>query len=962
MSKESLEDVLRSTPVKWGEIGYIVFKRTYGRRLKDEDPNSKTEEFWQVVKRELDASDKQLGVGFTEEEKIGYAKARMNLKFSVAGRFMWQLGTKTVDKLGLPSLQNCAGVVVNEPIRPFTWAFEMLMLGSGVGYNIQKHNVYQLPKVKGKIKIERKDTKDADFVVPDSREGWVKLLSKVLKAHFYSGEGFTYSTICIRGKGSPMKGFGGTASGPEDLCWGITEISKILNSRSNKKLRPIDCLDIMNIIGFVVVAGNIRRSAQLAIGDHDDIDYLKAKRWDLGPIPNWRAMSNNSIASPDNLDDLLPEFWDTYKQGEPYGLINLELSKECGRTGDGRYLDPNVEVYNPCFTADTKILTPTGYVEIGSNVGSLDLMNKNGEVINGSIWSNGFKDIVEVKGSQGFKVRCTPDHRFMLNTGDECQAKDLVGKRIMPYFSINKEVNDFVKYGFIQGDGGLGRLDSTSHKGLEVNIGDKDDDILELFGVTKELGKRTYYLNGFNEILRSLQFDTNSLPNRCLPKTYNTWLEKDKLMFLKGMYSANGSIIKNSRVSYKTTSKTLSEQLVNTLNSFGITSYVTTNKEKEVEFSNGNYTCKESYDVNICKYESVIKFAELISFVHLYKQTALSDLIKEKAPKISSVKIAGNEEVFDFNLQDDTHWGVIEGVIAHNCAEQSLNNYETCCLGELYLPNIDSYEDLIQNIKYVYRMCKHSLALKCSLKETEYIVNTNMRMGIGVTGILQSPEYKIAWLENAYTWLRQYDEEYSKEKGFPTSIKLTTVKPSGTLSLLAGVTPGVHPSPAGPYYIRRVRISAGSPLIELCRKNGYFMEFEKNFDGGENKNTIVVEFPCSVPEGTPVASNFSWRDQLDNVRRMQREWSDNSVSCTVYYKKDDLDDIKQYLKDHFRKEMKTVSFLLYQGHGFTQAPYETVSKETYDIMHSKVKPITTVEVAEEDFVVDDCASGACPIR
>ena len=210
----------RDIQVPWGEIGYITFKRTYARRLKEDDQNSKTEEFWQVIQRELDASDKQLKVGFTEEEKSRYAELRMKLKFSTAGRFMWQLGTKTVDRLGLPSLQNCAFVVVNNPIRPFTWTFEMLMLGSGVGYNIQKHNVYQLPKLKGKLKIERKDTKDADYIVPDTREGWVKLLGKVLKAHFYGGEGFTYSTICIRSKGAPIKGFGGTSSGPEDLCWG----------------------------------------------------------------------------------------------------------------------------------------------------------------------------------------------------------------------------------------------------------------------------------------------------------------------------------------------------------------------------------------------------------------------------------------------------------------------------------------------------------------------------------------------------------------------------------------------------------------------------------------------------------------------------------------------------------------------------------------------------------------------
>lgn len=117
--------------IKWGEIGHLVFKRTYARKLDENDPNSKTEEFEDVIDREVDASDRQLNVGFTALEKKRYKQLRKELKWSVAGRFMWQLGTKTVDKLGLPSLQNCAFTVVNEPIRPFTWTFELLMLGAG---------------------------------------------------------------------------------------------------------------------------------------------------------------------------------------------------------------------------------------------------------------------------------------------------------------------------------------------------------------------------------------------------------------------------------------------------------------------------------------------------------------------------------------------------------------------------------------------------------------------------------------------------------------------------------------------------------------------------------------------------------------------------------------------------------------------------------------------------------------
>ena len=148
------------------------------------------------------------------------------------------------------------------------------MLGSGVGYNIQKKHVYELPKLKGKIKIERVDDSNADFIVPDTREGWVKLLGKVLKAHFYSGKGFTYSAELVRSKGAPIRGFGGIASGPEELCWGMHEIHKILNSRADDKLRPIDCLDIMNII------------KSKRVEKHNDLFLLHIgyKHYDLAPL------------------------------------------------------------------------------------------------------------------------------------------------------------------------------------------------------------------------------------------------------------------------------------------------------------------------------------------------------------------------------------------------------------------------------------------------------------------------------------------------------------------------------------------------------------------------------------------------------------------------------------------------------------------------------------------------------
>ncbi len=631
----------------FSSVGYITYKRTYARRLNEADPNSPTEEFEDTVNRVVTASNSQLKVGFTEDEQERLKKYLVELKGTVAGRFLWQLGTDTVGRLGGASLQNCAFKVVNSPVEPFTWAMDLLMLGSGVGYNIQKANVEKLPPVNMDFKCPtRADTADADFIVPDSREGWVALLGKTLKAAFLAHSSgkqtFTYSTKLIRSKGAPIKGFGGTASGPEDLVWGINKIGEILEKRAGRKLRPIDCLDIMNIIGAVVVAGNVRRSAQIAIGDPDDVEYLLAKRWDLGNIPSWRAMSNNSVVCHD-IGDLHEFFWDGYEgKGEPYGLINLKLSRKIGRLGETEYPDPDVQGYNPC-------------------------------------------------------------------------------------------------------------------------------------------------------------------------------------------------------------------------------------------------------------------------------------------------------------------------------AEQSLADGETCCLAEIYLPNITSKEEMLDVAKLLYRVNKHSLALPFHLKITEEIVHKNMRMGIGVTGFLQATEEQKSWLKDVYKDLREFDKQYSKEHGFPTSIKLTTVKPSGTLSLLPGVTPGCHPAYAR-YMIRRIRISANHPLVQTCRDHGYPVEFQQNFDGSEDHSTVVVSFPFRHPDHAVLAKDMTAIQQLETVKWLQENWSDNSVSCTVYYRKEELPEIRKYLKKNYKNNHKSLSFLLHNEHGFKQAPLEEITKEQYDELVAKTRLITSIDSLDIGLDDSECASGACPIR
>lgn len=293
-------------------------------------------------------------------------------------------------------------------------------------------------------------------------------------------------------------------------------------------------------------------------------------------------------------------------------------------------------------------------------------------------------------------------------------------------------------------------------------------------------------------------------------------------------------------------------------------------------------------------------------------------------------------------------------------AEQSLANYETCCLAEIFLPNIRDRDELLDVATLLYRVCKHSLALPCHNKETEAIVHKNMRMGIGITGYLQATEEQRSWLKETYEKLREYDVEYSAKHGWPTSIKLTTIKPSGTLSLLPGVTPGCHPAYAN-YLIRRIRLSADSPLVNVIRDSGYKVEPVRNFDGTADRTTVVAEFPFSYPEGTMLAKNMTAIDQLEVVRRLQAEWSDNAVSCTVYYKKEELPDIKEYLSKYYNKHFKSLSFLLHQEHGFDQPPLEEITKEEYERLVKKTKPITGITAQLEPDEAD-CVGGVCPIR
>lgn len=642
LSKEFLRKYAnKKVPWGFGDLSYIVYKRTYARTKY----NGKQEEWWETIARCINGANK-IGAKYSRQEAERLFDYIFNLKCSFGGRMLWQLGTPLVDKIA-DSLLNCWVTKVST-VDDFFFIFSESMMGGGVGCNISREYTQELPRVKRGVRCIMNNTKDADFIVPDSKEGWAYLWRKILRSYLITGESFTYSNVCIRPAGEPLKTFGGIAPGPKPLMDGIQELIRILERRENKKLRTQDVADIICCGGQVVKSGGIRRTALILLGDVDDIAFLNLKRWDLDvTLPSYRSNSNNSLICND-FSHLLSKFWDGYNgTGEANGLFNLKNAKRYGRLGETKF-------------------------------GNFDLF---------------------------------------------------------------------------------------------------DDDIIG----------------------------------------------------------------------------------------------------------------------------------------------------------------------------------------ANPCAEALLADKEPCNLVELMINNIKSKEEMLDCAVLLYKSQKAIASRMYKFDETNQIVHNKMRLGMGVTGVCQNPNYP-EWCDYTYKNLREFDKKYSKENNWSQSIRLTVIKPSGTLSLLSGSSPGANPG-YSKYHFRTVRFSSMDKLVILLKNSGYKIEPEKRIDKSSNHDIAVVYFPCKFSENTICEDKSDCIDQLERIKLLQTCWADQAVSNTVYYKLEDLPRIKEWLNKNYDESIKTVSFLLHSGHGFEQAVLIPISKDEYNNYSKSLKQMQPEDSIEGEVIESlECSSGTCPIR
>ena len=979
----------------YGALSYITYLRTYSRRANEAEwkrlgcPDSwPMEEYWQTCQRVVEGviniqktHCKRIHVPWDNHKAHKTAKEMFQrmweFKWLPPGRGLWMMGTDHIEKVGSGALNNCSAVTTADIgvdfARAFCWLMDFSMLGVGVGFDTEGA---------GKITLKAPKSEERVYTIPDTREGWVDSLRQLLLSYSAGSERVNFDYTKIRGPGSPIKGFGGVSSGPQPLVDLHKNLTKLLDTAVGVPLTSAHIVDICNFIAKCVVSGNIRRSALIGFGDISDSAYLELKDPEKYSfeLQDRRWSSNNSVvcAEGDNYSEVALY---TAKNGEP-GYFWRENAQKYGRLKDGvNNKDHRATLTNPCQPAWAPVQFQNRIGTIGE-VEERDLLHADGALVPVyKKWCTGTKDVWAYHTSAG-TFYGTPEHK-VLDRGVKVPVKDAEFIDV-PELPIDRSTpsTDWqaVADGLFLGDGTC-----KTQKGMYsynlLCVGEKDQDYFSI----AELG----------DYIEKVPFDRRQHKiattfEGTLPKTYEREVE-DKYFyaeshvvrsFLLGLYSANGSICGN-RVTLKQSSLKLVRRVQMMLSSIGIRSYYTINKSKNVNFSNGEYTCRESYDLNISS-SMVVRFKHSVGFLQEYKKEKLAELSRrlgatskpsrcKTSYPIISAEYVSTEKVYDITVASDKHVYNSGGLVVSNCGEITLEDSELCNLSESFPAKHETVEDYHATLKFAYLYSKTITLIPTHSARTNAVMLRNRRIGMSQSGIAQAitkfglRTYLDQICDKGYDVVQHWDKIYSEWLCVPESIKTTAIKPSGSISLLAGATPGIH-FPHSKHYIRRMRIAKTSSLLPPLIEAGYKVEEDVYGSGA-----MVVEFPTKEENCTKSKFDVSMWEQLELAAQIQHYWADNQVSCTVTFpiKQKSVDGNE--VPDHegtaeelavalslYESRLKGISFLPLMDHSYAQAPYEEITEEQYTEMSKGIKEVDLGKT-EHEVTEMFCDGGACEV-
>jgi hypothetical protein len=840
---------------------------------------------------------------------------------------------------------NCCFSFADRP-RFFQEAFHLLLCGSGTGFSVQWHHVARLPT----IKRPAADSESKTFLIPDTIEGWADALGVLMSSYFdsddtpfpgYRGKIVEFSYILIRAEGSPLSTNTGKAPGPEPLRASLEKVRDLLDrccvTSKYGKLEPIDVYDVVMHASDAVLAGGVRRSASICLFSVDDMDMARAKTGNWFSENPQRGRSNNSA--------LLLRGSTSYEQ---YKQL-VDWSREWGEPGVV-WSDSTEMGVNPCQPAWAPILTRHGLRTMADvDVGD-DIWSESGWTKIVKKWSTGVKPVMRYRTTAGSFIG-TANHRVVsggvkVEAGD-AESVDRLAGAVASWTRVS--ASDVVD-GLLIGDGTVHRAGG----GVFLIVGDDDSDYFSDHDVAPLMAQRGYGGNEKLTRVNGASVTADELPmtyERRIPERFINGTTEKARGFLRGLYSANGSIVRG-RVTLKTSSTEVRDGVQLMLSAIGIKSYYTTNRAHDVEFDNGAYKCRESYDVNIS--DDVGIFSRLIGFIQSHKTDRLmkiTDKVRGTAKKtfdIIDIESLGKEEVFDITVDNDSHTYWTGGLNVSNCVEASFwpvdsetgeSGWQFCNLSLGNMSAVKSMDDARRAIRAATIMG----TLQAGYTSFPYLGPVSERitrrealLGVSMTGMAERPDiaFDAECLRELAQVVRDTNAEVSALLDINVAARSTCIKPEGTSTgMLGALGSGVHDVHA-PRTIRHVQANRNEVQAQyFAIHNPHAVEASVWKD-----RDVILSFALEAPAHAAFKAQTSALDMLRRVKLVKENWVDagrrvelctqpwisHNVSNTVVVRGSEWDGVTNFIYEN-RDVFAGVSLLADGGDlDYPQAPFVEV--------------------------------------
>lgn len=768
--------------------------------------------------------------------------------------------------------------------------------------------------------------------------------------------------------------------------------SRITEIRNGRAMVPTWDIEVEDIHQFTAEGFVVHNSALIALGKPEDDEFIHLKDPERFPErnsynpdnPGWGWMSNNSVYGTVGMD--YSHLIDSIAtNGEP-GIVWMDTIRAYGRTGDEPdHRDYRAAGVNPCLSGETLIMTTEGPRRIDS------IDKPFWAVVNGKAyratasWSSGIKPIFKLRTKEGHSIRLTEDHKVLTPAGMVPAGELSPGDKIV----INDHRNSAMSWsgsgdeamgylaGMFKGDGdgeygkrsAAGRIEGGS---MQIKVWEKDQGSKEMaqaaLAAAELLGGRRSDFSGWRAYrpgvagmtLRKewlspyMELRAGKPLNEDAIATASSDFQRG---FVRGLLDTDGHLEGwQERSDYKGISIRLGQVDRNTLEvvqrillRFGILSTIYTGKKAGISLlpdgkgGHREYPTKALYRLAIGA-ASVKRFNEVIGFHHGEKKAKLENAVarhsfydKAFEATFESLTYEEDGEVYDLTV-DEVHMMDAGGLLVSNCSEQPLESYELCTLVEVFLNRHDTLEDFKRTLKFAYMYGKTVTLVPTRWPETNAVMQRNRRIGCSISGLAEFADTKSLpvlkdWMNAGYEEVRRWDRIYSEWLCIRESIRVTTLKPSGSVSILSGATPGVHWAPGGKNFLRAIRFASDDPVVPLFEQAGYTVE-----DDVVSANTKVVYFPVHTNQKR-AEKDVSIFEKVNLAAFAQKHWSDNAVSVTVSF--DPAEEAK-YIETTLHMHegtLKAVSFLPSGNKTYPQMPYTQISEEEYQSYVGKLAQV-----------------------